>query len=200
MPRPAPTTTPFFRCLTLNGRLVMCAPLELRRGSPRQSRRSAEPAAHRHTKEHRLTSSPPNITDAAAAESLPFMPELFKTTAERGTVLIAGHCARCGMYSFPRRSICSRCGPGPNVMPTELNGQGRVYASTVIQVPSPVGLKPPYAYGYVDLEAVPLRVFGLFAEADASGMKPGTPVKLIAEPLYPDASGRTLLAYKFARA
>ncbi|WP_426421746.1 Zn-ribbon domain-containing OB-fold protein [Bradyrhizobium genosp. A] len=147
-----------------------------------------------------MTSSLPNIADATAAEPLPFMPELFKTTAERGTVLIAGRCARCGTYSFPRRSICSRCGPGPNVIPAELDGQGRVYASTVVQVPSPVGLKPPYAYGYVDLDAVPLRVFGLFAKTEAKGMKPGTPVKLIAEPLYPDASGRTLLAYKFARA
>jgi len=81
----------------------------------------------------------------------------------------------------------------------KLDGHGRIYASTVVRVPSPVGLKPPYAYGYVDLDSVPLRVFGLFAKADAQGLQPGTPVRLVSEALYSTASGQAFVAYKFTR-
>jgi uncharacterized OB-fold protein len=81
----------------------------------------------------------------------------------------------------------------------KFDGDGRVYASTVVRVPSPVGLKPPYAYGYVDLDTVPLRVFGLFAKADAQGLQPGTPVRLVAEALYSNAAGQAFVAYKFTR-
>jgi uncharacterized OB-fold protein len=146
-----------------------------------------------------VTSHTEQIASAAVAEAVPFMPDLFEAAADGGVRLLGGRCSRCGTYSFPRRSICSQCGPGPAVEPAKLDGHGRIYASTVVCVPSPVGLKPPYAYGYVDLDSVPLRVFGLFAKADAQGLQPGTPVRLVSEALYSNASGQALVAYKFTR-
>ena len=142
--------------------------------------------------------SPPEQFAGAAAEAVPFMPDLFETAADGGVRLLGGRCSKCGAYSFPRRSICSHCGPGPEVESATIDSHGRVYASTVVTVPSPVGLKPPYAYGYVDLDSPALRVFGLFAKADAQGLQPGTPVRLVTEALYSNAAGQPLVAYKFA--
>jgi uncharacterized protein len=146
-----------------------------------------------------VTSHTEQSAAAAVAEAVPFMPDLYGTAADGSVTLSGGRCSRCGAHSFPRRSICSQCGPGPVVEAAELDGHGRVYASTVVRVPSPVGLKPPYAYGYVDLDGVPLRVFGLFAKADAQGLQPGTPVRLVSEALYSNAAGKALVAYKFTR-
>ena len=146
-----------------------------------------------------MTSPTEQIADAAVAAAVPFMPDLFGAAADGSVRLLGGRCSRCATYSFPRRSICSLCGPGPEVEAAKLDGHGRIYASTVVRVPSPVGLKPPYAYGYVDLDSVPLRVFGLFAKADAQGLQPGTPVRLVSEALYSTASGQALVAYKFTR-
>ena len=146
-----------------------------------------------------MTSPPEKIAEAAVSKAVPFMPDLFEAAADGSARLLGGRCSRCGTYSFPRRSICSQCGPGPEVESAKFDGDGRVYASTVVRVPSPVGLKPPYAYGYVDLDTVPLRVFGLFAKADAQGLQPGTPVRLVAEALYSNAAGQAFVAYKFTR-
>lgn len=136
--------------------------------------------------------------EAGGAKTEPFMLDVFEPTEGGGARLIAGRCVSCGAFSFPRRTICAHCGPGPQVQTTLIESDGTVYASTVVRVPSPVGLKPPYAYGYVDLDDVPLRVFGLFARSDAEGLLPGTPVRLVTENLYRDPAGRELVSYRFA--
>ncbi|NPT61540.1 hypothetical protein GNZ13_45190 [Paraburkholderia sp. 5N] len=149
-------------------------------------------------KEVDLTASNHSGVQTEPVETVPFMPDIFESTAEGGARLRAGRCTSCGALSFPRRTVCVHCGPGHEIEVTVIEGGGTVYASTVVRVPSPVGLKAPYAYGYVDLNDVPLRVFGLFAQADAGGLTPGTPVRLVAENLCRDAAGRELVAYKFA--
>lgn len=128
------------------------------------------------------------------------MPGVFEPTQDGGARLVSGRCTNCGAYSFPKRNVCARCGPGSQVEQVMVSGQGRVYASTVVRVPSPVGLKPPYAYGYVDMDDVPLRVFALFSRRDVEGISPGEPVRLVSEALYPDPRGGELIAYKFTRA
>lgn len=145
-----------------------------------------------------LTASNHSGVQAEPVETVPFMPDIFESTAEGGARLRAGRCTSCGALSFPRRTVCVHCGPGHEIEVTVIEGGGTVYASTVVRVPSPVGLKPPYAYGYVDLDDVPLRVFGLFARSDAEGMLPGTPVRLVTENLYRDPAGRELVSYRFA--
>ena len=143
---------------------------------------------------------PPSATPdgtAVEAQSAPFMAGLFETDAAGNIALLAGKCSRCAAYSFPRRDICATCGPGPEVEPANVSGTGRVYSSTVVRVPSPVGLKPPYAYGYVDMDGVALRVFALFARANGEGLAPGTSVRLIQEELYADPKGLSLTAHKF---
>jgi uncharacterized OB-fold protein len=137
------------------------------------------------------------MSSGQTTTAVPFRAGLFETDAE-GARLLAGRCTDCGNVMFPRTVQCPRCG-SEQVETTALHGRGTVYASTVVHVPAPVGIKPPYAYGLVDLEDAPLRVFGLFS-GDAKSFKPGARVSLVIEPLRRDAEGRTLEAYKFRTA
>jgi uncharacterized OB-fold protein len=130
---------------------------------------------------------------AQAAHREAFMPGLFVIGSTGRPALIAGHCAQCGAYSFPSRNVCAACGPGPEVQKVMLGGAGKVYASTLVRTPSPVEIPSPYAYGYVDLDEAPLRVFALFDQAVCSAPAPGARVHLVVGLL-----GQDGLAYKFA--
>jgi len=57
-------------------------------------------------------------------------------------------------------------------------GDGRVNCMTRVRVRPPYGLPPGYVIGFVDLDAAPLRLFGLFAPEDAESLSPGSPVRL----------------------
>lgn len=95
------------------------------------------------------------------------------------------------------RAQCPKCTETGSLAQVPISGRGTIYASTVVRVPSPVGLKPPYACGYVDLAEAKLRVFALFAGADVDHFKPGRQVEMVIEPLRTDAKGDVLSAYKF---
>lgn len=79
----------------------------------------------------------------------------------------------------------------------ELEREGVIYASTVVRMSSPTGIKAPYAYGYVDLPASQLRVFALFTGAEPQSFVPGQEVELVLEPISTDAEGNTVIGYKF---
>jgi uncharacterized OB-fold protein len=126
----------------------------------------------------------------------PFWPGLFEE-AGGAAKLLASRCSTCGSYFFPTRSQCPNCAGTGSLEQVQISGRGTIYASTVVRVPSPVGLKPPYACGYVDLADVKLRVFALFTGTDVDQFKPGRQVEMVIEPLRTDAKGDVLSAYKF---
>lgn len=77
---------------------------------------------------------------------------------------------------------------------TNLDRNGTIYAATIVRVPSPVGLRPPYAYGLVDLDGGGPRIHALFAGAPVEAFVPGLPVEVVFEAL---RDGENLVAYKF---
>jgi uncharacterized OB-fold protein len=79
----------------------------------------------------------------------------------------------------------------------KIERQGIIYASTVVRIDSPAGIKAPYAYGYVDLPANQLRVFALFTGADPTTFAPGQEVEMVLEPLGTDRDGKKIVAHKF---
>ena len=93
--------------------------------------------------------------------------------------------------------MCPECGDGVALQEQRVSGTGRIYASTVVRVPSPVGIKSPYAYGYVDMDEAKLRVLALFTSIDPSDIAPGRRVEMITDVLREDAEGKALVAYKF---
>lgn len=74
---------------------------------------------------------------------------------------------------------------------------GVVYASTVVHIPSPAGIRAPYAYGYVDIPADNVRVFGLFTGADPFSFHAGQRVEMVLEPLKENEKGQKVIGYKF---
>ena len=111
--------------------------------------------------------------------------------------LFANHCGNCGKTFFPKRAICPRCFGEGALEDITLDRRGIIYASTVIRIPSPVGIKAPYACGYVDILTNGIRVFALFTGSDPSSFAPGQEVELVVEPVRVDHQGQTVIGYKF---
>lgn len=116
---------------------------------------------------------------------------------EAGRVLLrAARAAKGGEVLFPPRQFA-----GPDLAPTEqvlLAGDGRVNCLTRVRVRPPYGLPPGYAIGFVDLDAAPLRLFGLFD--DGTALAPGNRVTLRLRPLGVDNDGTPCLRPVFVPA
>ena len=68
--------------------------------------------------------------------------------------LVGGECGRCGAQSWPRRSICYRCGAA-EVSEVVLVGEGWLTTWTRVSLPVE-GLEAPYVVGMVKLGRVQL--------------------------------------------
>ena len=79
----------------------------------------------------------------------------------------------------------------------ELDRYGIIYACTLVHIPSPSGIKAPYAYDYVDIPVDRIRVFGLFTGAEPSSFHAGQKVELVIEPIKTDKNGQEVIGYKF---
>jgi uncharacterized OB-fold protein len=116
---------------------------------------------------------------------------------DQGPALLANRCMNCGKAFFPRRPLCPYCFEKGKMEEIRLDRRGIIYASTVVRIPSPVGIKAPYAYGYVDIPANGVRVFALFTGDDPHSFTPGREVELVLEPLEIDRQGHKVIGYKF---
>lgn len=107
--------------------------------------------------------------------------------------------ARCGgEVMFPPRRFC-----GTDLSEPEevlLPGAGRVNSITRVRVRPPYDLPHSYMIGFVDLDAAPVRVFGLFDPEEAEAMAPGRPVALTLKPLGTDNDGHPCLRPVFVTA
>ncbi|NML76870.1 hypothetical protein HHL25_22265 [Rhizobium sp. S-51] len=128
-----------------------------------------------------------------AAHSKPTLPpELmaqYHVEPDGRVLLRAVRSARGGEVLFPPRQFS-----GPDLAPTEellLSGDGRVNCLTRVRVRPPYELPPGYMIGFVDLDAAPLRLFGLFdGETELS---PGSRVALRLRAIGVDNDGNPCL-------
>lgn len=104
-------------------------------------------------------------------------------------VLLGSSCSCCGQRFFPQRPICPHCFADGTMHEVALARRGVVYASTVVRVPSSLGHRPPYAYGYVDLPEDHLRLIARFTGAPPESFAPGTAVELAFEAVARDEAG-----------
>lgn len=127
-------------------------------------------------------------------------PGLFEYPVPEGKkpALLGSCCTKCGRVFFPKRDICADCFGEGEMAPKELDSKAVIYSSTVVNVPSPAGFKPPYAYGYVDIPADKIRFHTLFEGTDPTVLAPGTEVELIVGPLgVKNKQGHNVIGYKF---
>ena len=90
--------------------------------------------------------------------------------------LIGSRCPLCGAQHFPARAHCP-----DDMAETEtvsLGGSGTLYSAPVIRTKPPFGLPAPYAVGYVDLDAHPLRIFMLLDPQHTEEFRIGMPLAL----------------------
>lgn len=127
-------------------------------------------------------------------------PDLFDYPLAEGEppALLANRCLHCGTKYFPKRTLCPHC-VSRDVEDCFLSRRGIIYASTVVYIDSPVGIKAPYACGYVDLPEDKVRIFSLFSGADPSSFLPGNKVELILGPVRKNNAGQNVIGYMFER-
>ncbi|MGI0053992.1 MAG: Zn-ribbon domain-containing OB-fold protein [Thermoplasmata archaeon] len=70
-------------------------------------------------------------------------------------------CPTEGRLLWPPRTVCPEC-HGSGLEWVDLPTRGRIYAFSAVLVGAPLGMESevPFAVGLVDLEGVPLRLFG----------------------------------------
>jgi uncharacterized OB-fold protein len=126
-------------------------------------------------------------------------PGLFEYPVPEGQkpALFGNRCTKCGRVFFPRRQICPDCFDEGTMEIKGLDSRAVIYSSTVVRIPSPAGLKPPYAYGYVDIPADRIRLHALLEGTDLASLAPGTEVKLVIAPIAVNKQGQQVIGYKF---
>lgn len=146
-----------------------------------------------------MPDSAKNIPNTTIGSAVPVQEGLFNYPLADGErpALKGNRCIQCGKSFFPKRTVCPECFVSGQMEEIELERQGVIYASTVVRVSSPTGIKAPYAYGYVDLPSNQLRVFALFTGADPGSFVPGRKVELVLEAISKDREGNTVIGYKF---
>ena len=124
---------------------------------------------------------------------------LFDYPVKKGQypALLANRCTSCGKSFFPKRSLCPHCFELGEMEDITLERRGVIYTCTVVHIPSPTGIKAPYAYGYVDIPANNIRVFALFTGAAPYSFRSGQEVVLVLEPIKKEQQGQQIIGYKF---
>ncbi len=128
------------------------------------------------------TAELPAVADGIFA-ALPDRPGEFELTG--------GRCDSCDKFFFPVPEHCCHC--LGNITLTGLGSNGRIYSCTVVRTKPPLGLPRPYAVAYVDLDAVPLRVFALLDPEQVDSLGIGTRVHLAVGQLGIDQAGQPCL-------
>jgi uncharacterized OB-fold protein len=140
-----------------------------------------------------------SLRDENAQSWILVQPGLFEypVTDGQAPALLANRCTKCGKTFFPKRTLCPYCFDKGTMEDIKLDRRGIIYACTVIHIPSPVDIKAPYAYGYVEIPANQVRVFALFTGDDPFLFTPGQEVELVLEPIRQDHQGKQIIGYKF---
>ncbi|MCR4443444.1 MAG: zinc ribbon domain-containing protein [Peptococcaceae bacterium] len=84
-----------------------------------------------------------------------FWPELFKET-DKGLVLVANKCKKCGAVSFPKNELCVFC-LGEEMEEVELSRKGILYSYTITRVPVDKWTAP-HAIGQISIPENQLRI------------------------------------------
>lgn len=116
---------------------------------------------------------PATPTDDRSTEPIPFLLDFLPRETEAESRLSRffarlreGHlsttrCRQDGELVWPPRVVCPRC-HASDLDWVDLPGSGRLYAFSAVLAGAPFGMEGdvPFAVGLVDLDGVPLRLFG----------------------------------------
>lgn len=172
------------------------------RSTPSPTVRSAEPPP-----EGASRPGPAASAETAGANALlPFLLDFFPLEDDRHTRLApffatlrkgrltTTRCPSDDLWLWPPRIVCPRC-HGEGLEWVDLPSTGRVYAFSAVLAGAPLGMESevPFVVGLVDLEGVPLRIFGRIVGTTWERCRVGLPVSV--EP-YDLADGRVFYRFR----
>jgi len=154
----------------------------------------------------RTPPAPPAAPRPTARAKLPFLLDFFPLETERETRLArfferlrAGRlsttrCPRDGLVHWPPRTACPKC-HGGELEWVDLPEGGRLYAFSAVLAGAPIGMEDevPFSVGLVDLDGVPLRIFGRIEGRPWNALAVGERVRV--EP-YALGDGRTFYRFR----
>lgn len=149
------------------------------------------------------TEGPPPVR---ATGKLPFLLDFFPLEGKSETRLFRfydrlreGHlsttrCPKDDLLHWPPRTACPRC-HAEELEWTDLPDHGHLYAFSAVLVGAPLGMEEdlPFAVGLVDLDGVPLRLFGRIEGKPWGELRVGEPVRV--EP-YEVGDGRVFYRFR----
>jgi uncharacterized protein len=156
------------------------------------------------------TPPPPEPTAAPARprvlERRPFLLDFFPLETEKETRLSRFYdrlregrlsttrCPKDGLLHWPPRVACPQC-HSEELTWVDLPEHGHVYAFSAVLVGAPLGMEAdvPFAVGLVDLDGVPLRLFGRIEGKPWNALRVGEPVRVEA---YDIGDGRSFYRFR----
>lgn len=114
----------------------------------------------------------------------------------QGPIVVGSKCKSCGRVFFPKKNLCAHCfkRDGMEVVPLSKRGKLHTFG---IGNRSHMGLKTPFAVGYIDLPEK-VRIFSLLTDCDPLGeLKIGIEMEMVIDTLMTDEFGYEVITYKF---
>ena len=134
---------------------------------------------------------PPTVPSAPdrSSNDVPFLLDFFPREGDADTRLArffarlregrlsTTRCPRDGALSWPPRTVCPRCHQS-DLEWVDLPEAGRIYAFSAVLAAAPLGMEAdvPFSVGLVDLDGVPLRLFGRIVGRPWNELRVGDPV------------------------
>jgi hypothetical protein len=162
------------------------------------------------TREPSAAAPPPDErpTPSKPAERRPFLLDFFPLETARDTRLSrffdrlregrlsTTRCPNEGTLLWPPRTACPSCHT-EELEWVDLPDRGRIYAFSAVLAGAPLGMEAevPFAVGLVDLDGVPLRLFGRIEGAPWTALHVGQSVRV--EP-FPVEEGRVFYRFRVA--
>ena len=142
--------------------------------------------------------------EQAASKQIPAIEGWFTWPPSEEPHLIGSRCKSCGDYFFPKVIACHnpRC-MSEDVEEVLLSRRGKLYTYTInYYQPPPPYIPPdpfvPYADAVVEFEKEKMKIQGQVASGcDLEALKVGMEMEVVLEPLYRDAEGNEVVAWKF---
>jgi uncharacterized OB-fold protein len=131
------------------------------------------------------------------AAARPAAPGLFELDGD--TIrLVGGYSPTSGEYHFPLLATCPYSG-AEDVERVLLSTEATLWLSTSVSV-APPGYRGevPFGFGVVELTSERLRIVTRLAAADPELLEPSLPMRLVADPVFTDDDGTTVVTWAFA--
>lgn len=124
-------------------------------------------------------------------------PKFFKET-EDGLRLLGSRCRRCGKLFFPRKRYCTNCLDSSEMEEYILSRRGKLISYSIAH-DSLMGIKTPYAFGYIKLIPDGLVIYSLLTECEPfeENLKIGMEMEMVIEHMVKDFNDNDIYSYKF---